>query len=162
MARSTNVASIWTTVIDSVGRVAKTAIQLGLSHWDPTTGQGAAWKAILVAIVGSSGTVKKQSSSRGALYATFAVPGPRCNREDKMTAALVDFNGVEHVFKIPTPSTALSAVLGGDALNLAGTPLNNWLTAMAAHACSSDGVGFTGQCTGGRYVRHKPEKKGGY
>lgn len=159
---STAVTKFWVTVRDNVGRVAKTAVQVALADYNPTGAVGVAFKNIMLAIVGSNGNVEQISSIQSQEDSISATPAPRCNREDKITAVLLDANGQEHKFNIPTPSTSLSAVLGSSMLNISNTAVLAWASAMAAYACTSDGVAYTGQITTGRYIKHKTEKKGGY
>jgi len=159
---SSAITKLYTTVRDNAGRVAKTAIQFALANYDPTTGLGAAWKLIILSFLQSSSKVVKQSTATSAPDAHTMTLGPRGNREDKVTLDLPDVNGVVHTFRIPTPSVSLSAVLGGDTVNLANANVIAWASGMAINAVTSDGIDFTSTCTGGRYIRHKSEKKGGY
>jgi hypothetical protein len=159
---SSAVVKLWTTVKDNAGRVAKTAVQLALANWNPTGTIPAAWKVIIEALINSSSKVEKQSTASVNEVTPTVVPAPRCNREDKVTIDLPDVNGVTHTFRIPTPSVSLAPTLGSDTLDITNTLVTAWATAMMTYAVTSDGVAFTGEVTGGRYIRHKSEKKGGF
>jgi hypothetical protein len=142
--------------------VAKTAIQIALANWDPSTGVAHAWKIILENLINSGANVVKQTTVATAPGGGSVTAAPRCNREDKITIEMPDVNGITHVFRIPTPSTLLSPVLGGDSLDIANLQVLAWVSAMTSHAVTADGVAFAGVTGGGRYIRHKSEKKGGY
>lgn len=149
-------------MLDAVGRVAKTAVQIALASYDPTTGLGAAWKALLVALMTPQTKVTGQSTSQTFDIGNIAISGPRCLREDKVTMDIADVNGQVHTFRIPTPSPSLGLVEGSDKIDPNSTLSAAWAAAMVAHACTADGVAFAGGCLGGRYIKHKREKKGGY
>lgn len=159
---STVIVKLWTTVKDNVGRYAKTAVQIALANWDPAGTVAAAWKVILENLIGTNGTIVKQSTASSHALSGVAIAGARGNREDKVTADLLDANGVTHTFRIPTPSVSLAMSAGSDQLDLSNSALLAWVAQMQAHAVTPDGVAFTGVCTGGRFIRHKKEKKGGY
>lgn len=159
---STAVVKLFTTIRDNAGRVAKTAIQLALTAWDPTGTVPAAWKVIILSFLQSSAKVVKQSTAATAPDAHTMTLAPRGNREDKVTLDLPDVNGVVHSFRIPTPSVALAAVLGSDKVNLANANIIAWASGMAINAVTAAGIDFSSTCTGGRFIRHKSEKKGGY
>lgn len=159
---STAIVKLWTTVKDNAGRYAKTAIQIALANWDPAGAVAAAWKVIIENLMGANGEVVKQSTASSYDLTGVATPAPRCNREDKVTVDLPDVNGVTHTFRLPTPSVSLALFSGSDQLDLSNSALLAWVSAMTANAVTPDGVAFAGIVTGGRFIRHKPEKKGGY
>lgn len=159
---SSAIIKLWATVKDNVGRVAKTAIQIGLANWNPAGTVAAAWKVVLENLIGVNGVVEQQSTAQSASYVTAVTPAPRCNREDKATMVLPDANGIDHVFKIPTPILSIATTLGSDKINLTDSIVLAYVSAMTAHAVTPDDVAFSGVITGGKYIKHKSEKKGGY
>jgi hypothetical protein len=159
---SSAIVKLWTTVKDNAGRIAKTAVQLALANYNPTGTVGAAWKVIIEHLIGATSTVVKQTTAQGASITGVVTNGVRANREDKGVISLVDDNGVGHNFRVATVGENFATTLGSDTINLSSTLIAAWISAMASHAVTSDGVGFSGVAKGGRYIRHKPEKKGGY
>lgn len=150
------------TVRDDVGRVAKVCARVALTAWDPAGTIATAFKEMMLAILGTNGKIVKMSSASTHALTGTASSGPRANREDKVTADLPDVNGIVHTFKLPTPSVDIAESLGSDKLDLTDSLVLAWVSAMHSHAKTSDGVAFSGTITGGRYIRHKTEKKGGY
>jgi hypothetical protein len=159
---STAVVKLFTTVRDNLGRVAKTAIQLALASFDPNTGLGAAWKVIILYFLSTDTKVVKQSTAASGADSHAMTLAPRGNREDKATLDIADVNGVVHSFRIPTPSVSLAPTLGSDKIDPTNANVIAWASAMATNAKTPAGIAFVGTCLGGRYVRHKTEKKGGY
>jgi hypothetical protein len=159
---SSAVNKLWITIRDNAGRIAKTAVQLVVTEWDPagTVAQGI--KGVILAVLAPESQIVKMSIEQTETLDGTATAAPRANREDKITMDLPDANGVVHTFRMPTPSTALSATLGSDKLNILNTSVLAWVSAMTSHALTADGVSYEGTITGGRYIRHKSEKKGGY
>jgi hypothetical protein len=159
---SSAISKLYLTVRDAVGRNAHTAIQLALDAWNPGAAPASTFKALVTEVLNSGAVIDLFTSITGTPYTHAFTAAPRCTREDKITIVLPDDNNVDHVFKIPTPSTALSAVLGSDKLNTANVNVLSWVSQMAAHALTPDGIAFKGTVTGGRYIKHKAEKKGGF
>lgn len=159
---SAAVTRLWITVRDAAGRVAKTAIQLALTEYDPTGTLAAAWKILVKSIMVGTSKVVKLTTTQFEALDNSGVTGPRANREDKVTADLPDVNQVVHTYRIPTPAISIGQSGGSDKLDLTDTAVLAWVSAMTANAVTSDGVAFAGTITGGRFIRNKPEKKGGY
>lgn len=152
------IARFYITVKDVAGRYAKTLLSLVNTEYDPNGTIEAQLVAILVKIL--KGKITLRSVAVSAAQSDTPTSGPFCTIEDKTTLDMVTVDGQTVSLRIPTPSTNIFQT-DLDELDLTDANLITLIGAFVSYTQTKEGVAFD-HCSGGRRIRHKQEKKGGF